>query len=560
MVFYNNYRLITAIFIATNLFCSFLLYPSARKWHLSELHELEQIKSPHVWLTTTKEKQLDYFIRALYTIAPTAINNTTKQLHARITSNYNTVSYEQAHNFIEYFLQVMSNVPDNQSSVGTLIHEAREYQRLLHSGALFVTWSDIQKARRALTTNVPLRTPPVVPSKNARIGGLAFSLFNGTQSAVSAKIEGRAAATAIPGVPTPAHIEISTISSTNQPLSPACFITNNGRIGIGSFSPESSLPQARLHVQGTAQPGPDSMIHIGSATTALDNLALTTPHSAQIDGALCTHGPAHFYNNTTVDGLLTVKDIHVTGNLITNTNSSVTNNISGPFIISSDTLGPDTIFAVQNEKLIISSTHSSIGINSKPDITASLRVGGNSTITAHFINTKDPLATRVDIGPCSFQDITPGMLNIQGTVKIGDLDNPASSALLDVAGDIRATNFNTISDKRVKEQLQDIDPALSLKRILQLKPKSFAFCAAAQKRFGLKPGYHSGLIAQEVSTIEGFESLISVYPELLSVDGSLIQDLYLVSYTGFIPDIINAIKALNKRIAELEQELSMLKK
>ena len=93
-----------------------------------------------------------------------------------------------------------------------------------------------------------------------------------------------------------------------------------------------------------------------------------------------------------------------------------------------------------------------------------------------------------------------------------------------------------ISDARVKENVVEILPSTSLKRVLSLNPVEFDW-----KPESLLSGSGRGLIAQDV----------------LAVDPKLVveNDIYLkVKYLDLIPDLINCIKELRKEINELKAQ------
>jgi hypothetical protein len=118
-----------------------------------------------------------------------------------------------------------------------------------------------------------------------------------------------------------------------------------------------------------------------------------------------------------------------------------------------------------------------------------------------------------------------------------------SGVTLYVAGNALITgNLTVYSDKRFKKNIQPIEESLS--KLLKLEPKTYEYNKEEFKDFNFPDGKTNGLIAQEV---------MAVFPELVSPSD---KGYYSINYIGLIPILIDGIKEQNKKISELETELS----
>jgi hypothetical protein len=123
-----------------------------------------------------------------------------------------------------------------------------------------------------------------------------------------------------------------------------------------------------------------------------------------------------------------------------------------------------------------------------------------------------------------------------GSVGIGTT-TPSSAYKLDVSGTIAAVSFNYNSDRSLKKNIATIkDP---LNKILNLRGVTFNW------KKDNTPGV--GLIAQEVET---------VFPELVT-EGNGIKS---VQYGNLVAPLIEAVKAQQKEINNLEARINILEK
>ena len=104
----------------------------------------------------------------------------------------------------------------------------------------------------------------------------------------------------------------------------------------------------------------------------------------------------------------------------------------------------------------------------------------------------------------------------------------------------------SISDKKAKENIVDIEQKKSIDIITNLNPVEFNYKEQNKK--------HRGLIAQEV--IEALENN-GIKEEIYAYDEE--KDLYSLNYEEFIPDLINCVKYQQEQIEELKKEIQKLK-
>ena len=92
-------------------------------------------------------------------------------------------------------------------------------------------------------------------------------------------------------------------------------------------------------------------------------------------------------------------------------------------------------------------------------------------------------------------------------------------------------NYNTTSDRRLKQDIEDLEGALDT--VEQIQPRSFAFTVAPDKE-------QVGFIAQELNEI---------FPEAVSVPETE-EELWMVDYSKLTPLLAGAIKELNDIVEE----------
>lgn len=99
-------------------------------------------------------------------------------------------------------------------------------------------------------------------------------------------------------------------------------------------------------------------------------------------------------------------------------------------------------------------------------------------------------------------------------------------------GTFIATAFHARSDRRLKENVADLKNSLDI--VKQLDPKEYNFIDSTNKK-------SYGFIAQEIEQI---------LPDLVADDANGVKS---ISYGEIIPILTNAIKELNAKITQLEQ-------
>ena len=156
---------------------------------------------------------------------------------------------------------------------------------------------------------------------------------------------------------------------------------------------------------------------------------------------------------------------------------------------------------------------------------------------------KAPIASPTFTGTVS--GITKAMVGLGSVDNTTDADKPVSTAMqaaLDLkanltgatfTGDVVAPNFNSNSDRNLKENISKIETASDI--IAQLDGVSFTWKDSGVKTFGF--------IAQEVEEI---------IPELIGKNDEL--GTLTVNYQGIIPFLVEALKEQAARIAVLESK------
>jgi len=129
----------------------------------------------------------------------------------------------------------------------------------------------------------------------------------------------------------------------------------------------------------------------------------------------------------------------------------------------------------------------------------------------------------------SENDYTPFVIDYDGRVGIGVTGTPTEK--LEVVGNVKATNFLSSSDERLKKDIKKIENALE--KIDQLEGISFKWKETGKESIGL--------IAQNV---EG------VLPELVSEDN---EGLKSIQYGNIVAVLIEAVKEQQKQIDELKK-------
>jgi hypothetical protein len=117
-------------------------------------------------------------------------------------------------------------------------------------------------------------------------------------------------------------------------------------------------------------------------------------------------------------------------------------------------------------------------------------------------------------------------------------------------GDVWANNFNWISDRRVKKDIQTENSALAT--IMKLRPVNYTMTKGETSIETFSKKLQHGFIAQEVQEI--LPELVSVAKHPVYENGKMTraEDILTVNYVGVIP-------LLTKAVQELRQEVELLK-
>lgn len=107
--------------------------------------------------------------------------------------------------------------------------------------------------------------------------------------------------------------------------------------------------------------------------------------------------------------------------------------------------------------------------------------------------------------------------------------------------------WNGASDRRLKDNIEDIDTSKSFKFIMSLRPVSFTFNELSSIED--KTSIHSGFIAQEVKDIiDDDDGIVNVE-----------NDLYYLKYYEIIPHLVNVIQKQQEEIDFLKEEIQTIK-
>lgn len=145
--------------------------------------------------------------------------------------------------------------------------------------------------------------------------------------------------------------------------------------------------------------------------------------------------------------------------------------------------------------------------------------------------------------PAAIGNLTAGHVLINDDVRI--------TGNLMVDGEVYANSCaGCVSDNRTKENVEKLDEMESVKRISRLEPKSFYFKkeyqAKAPRTFSAKQQH--GFIAQEIDGIMPFA--VRRGEERFGL-----EDFHFLDKDMIVPDLVNSVKFLMRRVVELENKL-----
>lgn len=274
-------------------------------------------------------------------------------------------------------------------------------------------------------------------------------------------------------------------------------------------------------------------------------------------------GTGIFINSTGMGGTGSVT-ITNTGVLWSELNSSITTyNQLGP---SNYEFGLTDNFVYSTNETILLCNNSNLNGTFGTSSTAYLKVGdifnGFYTVVANVKDNSDPtnprFCTMATIGTDMYlyanknsntnygagviylggQSILPA----NGLYPNSQRPNIGSGSL--PWGTVYATNYDTISDLKLKENISKLDTQYSIDLIKNVNPVSYNLKNDEKNKI------HFGVIAQEIKEIIGNENLA------LHTDG----ENQTISYTQFISPLIKSVQYLLKKVEDLEAEIKELKK
>ncbi len=343
-------------------------------------------------------------------------------------------------------------------------------------------------------------------------------------------------------------------SSTNTRV---LTVTSAGNLGIGTTS-----PSATLAVVGSAYfTGTSTLTRIMGATTTLDltlPTGVTSGYQLQFAGG--SNGGVKLYNagasGNSIDFRGNNNSILITGATLTGTTYSGAQYITTPWLGSTNSSGNDVSWVISktgngSNKTVYALTQMyATNSNTGPK----LLIGANGIDFALRDNsswneTYDSIAMSIasSTGYIGIGTTTPafpldvyntvssnqsyGYLNSSGAIGTSSGSNPYS---IRAQGRILASEFNAVSDMRLKDVQFSLDSGIALSAIDKLKPVSFTW----KNNPNGQPVI--GLLAQEVE---------EVIPNAVSkIKTEKFEDQRELSYNQIVAVMIGAIQELKKQV------------
>ncbi len=313
-----------------------------------------------------------------------------------------------------------------------------------------------------------------------------------------------------PGFGTPGNVAIGTVGAANM-------LDIEGAMAIGSsYSGTNAAPTNGLIVEGNVGIGTNSVgnrLTVESTSTTIASFSNTTSHAYRILSSNTGSNSYDLYRNLNTN-------IAITG--INGTDNSYR-------IYNGNASGTPTFTAVAGD----------IGIGEESPI-SKFHVRDLTTSTDYVARFNGGTATGADgilvsTGPSTPTNATFYALFTDGVNSF-------------VQGSIRATGaggvqFNTTSDRRLKQNISDLENALS--KVMNIRPRDYEFKVNPDKRV-------SGFIAQE---------LVEIYPQ--AVSGNPDDDVNInpmsVDYSQLTPLLTAAIQEQQAIIDSQKAEIEALK-
>lgn len=321
-------------------------------------------------------------------------------------------------------------------------------------------------------------------------------------------------------------------------------IRQGGNVGIGTSAPESAL-----HVRGNLDGTPSQGVHMGGTLdTAIEICAASVSYQSYIDftyagqdrrGRIIYNHPSDYMLFETasaermrlnatglgIGGITATQTLDVNGiakvrsHLIlhdsTDTDTSrilsyldsTQPNASSRFMIFGKANSTNNVGIIEYRHTSDGSSLNYVGVgfwgnNNKMVVTPAGRVGINNT------NPSTPLHVS---GSVSISGQSYGFLN--STFPTGTASNQTGDYSIISDERVRASEFNAVSDERIKHNIQDINKDMALEKIRLIEPKMFNYIDTICK--GAQPMW--GFIAQQVESVldycvdEGIDYLPNIF-------------------------------------------------
>jgi len=289
----------------------------------------------------------------------------------------------------------------------------------------------------------------------------------------------------------------------------------------GGLIPQWAAPGGTTLIQSLTTRNLVAGNPIGTVTSGTDNAFYgSSAGSANTSGSYNVFMGTQAGQNTTTGGLNTL-----IGWLAGSANATATfngNTFIGAQAGQASTGGPNTFIGEKSGQANTSGTQSLFAGN-RAGITNT--TGGQHTILGYF----------ADVSSTNLQNATAigynTVVNASNKVRIGN------ATVSVIEGQVA---FTAASDKRLKQDIQDIDTGLDF--ILKLKPVSYQMKNLADNRLNW------GFIAQDIEKLVGEENAI------LTIGGDEDRTLGL-RYTDFVAPLVKAVQEQQLEINSLQEQL-----
>ena len=330
-------------------------------------------------------------------------------------------------------------------------------------------------------------------------------------------------------------------------------IDSSGNVGIGTTSPANTLTVGNLEASSIYA---DATVGIKCDTNHKGLILQENSGAEQWSMGVNANGDLNFYDSAVTDPLVTFADgtgnvgigtdspsypLHVKGAdasiLIQDSTTGFADQVSGVIFTCSGADGTPRTDIQRKVRL----NGDALTFTRGPSDTEHLRIdsSGNLLVGTTNANLYDDTAGsgialhangRLDLLRGSAANAIFNRLGTDGEQVIFRKDGTTVGSISVTAS---ATAYNTSSDERLKENIQDADDAGSKIDAIQIRQFDW-------KSDGSHQDY--GVIAQE---------LLEVAPEAVS-EGETEDDMMSVDYSKLVPTLIKEIQTLRNRVAQLE--------